>query len=58
MLHLTKYPVDASDNNCIGRQIDPEETLSERQVTEDGAAKGDEPRSGDQLRELHEVGGD
>lgn len=57
MLHLTKYPVDASDNNCIGRQIDPEETLSEHQVTEGGSAKGDEPRSSDQLRELHEVGG-
>lgn len=51
---------EVCDENAqgIGKEICPEETLSENEVSQGGGAQVGEPRPGEELGELVEVGGE
>ena len=42
-LDTSEQPVDEEDANQVGKKINPQETLTEHHVTDEGVAEGHQP---------------
>ena len=42
-LDTSEQPVDEEDANQVGKKINPQETLTEHHVTDEGIAEGHQP---------------
>ena len=55
-LDTSEQPVDEEDANQVGKKINPQETLTEHHVTDEGVAEGHQPWPTKKLREFNKKG--